>query len=163
MSAITETRDQLQARYAKLDARERQLVIVIGGLLAFLLVWLILVRPAWKTLDEAPALREQADAQLLQMQAISSEAKQLRALPPVPQPVAEQVLKSATDDLGAKAKISMQGDRATLSVTGINGEDLRKWLLQARGGARARPVEATLTRAGDGYNGTLVVAIGSPQ
>jgi general secretion pathway protein M len=121
------------------------------------------VRPAWKTLDEAPALREQADAQLLQMQAISTEAKQLRALPPVPQSVAEQVLKSATDDLGGKAKISVQGERATLSVTGINGEDLRKWLLQARGGARARPVEATLTRAGDGYNGTLVVAIGSPQ
>ena len=163
MSAITDTRDQLQARYAKLDARERQMVVVIAGLLAFLLVWLILVRPAWKTLDEAPALREQADAQLLQMQAISNEAKQLRALPPVPQPVAEQVLKSATDDLGGKAKISVQGDRATLSVTGINGEDLRKWLLQARGGARARPVEATLTRAGDGYNGTLVVAIGTPQ
>jgi general secretion pathway protein M len=163
MSAITDTRDQLQARYAKLDARERQMVLVIGGLLGFLLVWLILVRPAWKTLDEAPALREQADAQLLQMQAISTEAKQLRALPPVPQSVAEQVLKSATDDLGGKAKISVQGERATLSVTGINGEDLRKWLLQARGGARARPVEATLTRAGDGYNGTLVVAIGSPQ
>ena len=163
MSAITDTRDQLQARYAKLDARERQMVIVIAGLLAFLLVWLILVRPAWKTLDEAPALRAQADAQLLQMQAISNEAKQLRALPPVPQPVAEQVLKAATDDLGGKAKLSVQGDRATLSVTGINGEDLRKWLLQARGGARARPVEATLTRAGDGYNGTLVVAIGSPQ
>jgi general secretion pathway protein M len=163
MSAITDTRDQLQARYAKLDARERQMVIVIGGLLAFLLVWLILVRPAWKTLDEAPALREQADAQLLQMQAISNEAKQLRALPPVPQPVAEQVLKSATDDLGGKAKISVQGDRATLSVTGINGEDLRKWLIQARGGARARPVEANLVRAGDGYNGTLVVAIGSQQ
>ena len=163
MSAITDTRDQLQARYAKLDARERQMVIAIGGLLAFLLVWLVLVRPAWKTLDEAPALREQADAQLLQMQAISNEAKRLRALPPVPQPVAEQVLKSATDDLGGKAKISVRGNRATLSVTGINGEDLRKWLLQARGGARARPVEATLTRAGDGYNGTLVVAIGTEQ
>jgi general secretion pathway protein M len=163
MSAITDTRAQLQARYAKLDARERQMVVVIGGLLAFLLVWLILVRPAWKTLDEAPALREQADAQLLQMQAISNEAKQLRALPPVPQSVAEQVLKAATDDLGGKAKLSVQGDRATLSVTGINGEDLRKWLLQARGGARARPVEANLVRAGEGYNGTLVVAIGNPQ
>ena len=163
MSAITDTRDQLRAKYAKLDARERQMVIVIGGLLAFLVVWLLLVRPAWKTLDEAPALRAQADAQLLQMQAISNEAKQLRALPPVPQSAAEQVLKSATDDLGGKAKISVQGERATLSVTGINGEDLRKWLLQARGGARARPVEATLTRAGDGYNGTLVVAIGSSQ
>ena len=163
MSTITDTREQLQARYAKLDARERQMVLVIGGLLAFLLVWLLLVRPAWKTLDEAPALRAQADAQLLQMQAISNEAKQLRALPPVPQSAAEQVLKSATDDLGGKAKISVQGERATLSVTGINGEDLRTWLIKARGGARARPVEASLTRAGEGYNGTVVVSIGSPQ
>ena len=163
MSAINDTRQQLRARYAKLDARERQMVLTIGALLAFLLVWLILVRPAWKTIDEAPALREQADAQLLQVQAYAIEAKKWRALPPVPQPVAEQVLKSATDNLGAKAKISVQGDRATLSVTGINGEDLRGWLVQARGGARARPVEASLTRAGDGYNGTLVVAIGASQ
>ena len=163
MSALTETRDQLQARYAKLEQRERQMVVIIGCALAFLVVWLIFVRPAWKTLDDAPALRAQADAQLLQMQAIANEAKQLRALPPVPQSVAEQVLKAATDDLGGKGKLSVQNDRAILSVTGANGEDLRKWLIQARGGARARPIEATLTRAGDGYNGTLVVAIGSPQ
>jgi general secretion pathway protein M len=163
MSAMTDTREQLQARYAKLDARERQMVVIIGVALAFLLVWLVLVRPAWKTLDEAPALRAQADAQLLQMQAIVTEARQWRALPPVPQSVAEQVLKSATDELGGKAKLSVQGERAILTVTGINGEDLRKWLIQARGGARARPIEATLTRAGDGYNGTLVVAIGSAQ
>ena len=158
---ITDTREQMRARYEKLDARERQMVLVIGGALAFLVVWLLLVRPAWTTLDNAPALRAQADAELLQMQAIANEAKQLRALPPVPQSVAEQVLKSATDDLGGKAKLSVQGERATLSVTGINGEDLRKWLMQARGGARARPIEAALTRAGDGYNGTLVVQLGS--
>ena len=72
----------------------------------------VLVRPAWKTLDDAPALRAQADAELLQMQAISNEARQLRALPPVPQSVAEQVLKSATDELGGKGKIAVQGDRA---------------------------------------------------
>ena len=162
MSAITDTRAQLRARYSKLDARERQMVIVIGGALAFLVVWLVLVRPAWKTLDDAPGQRAQADAQLLQMQAIANEAKQLRALPPVQQSVAEQVLKAATDELKGKGKISIQGDRATLSVTGINGEDLRKWLMQARGGARARPVEATLMRAGEGYNGTLVVVLG-PQ
>jgi general secretion pathway protein M len=161
MSAITDTRQQLRARYAKLDTRERQMVIVIGIALAFLLVWLVLVRPAWNTLDTAPALRAQADAQLLQMAAISNEAKQLRALPPVQASVAEQVLKAATDELGGKGKIAIAGDRATLSVTGINGEDLRKWLMQARGGARARPVEATLTRVGDGYNGTLVVLVGS--
>ena len=163
MSALTETRDQLQARYAKLEQRERQMVVIIGCALAFLVVWLIFVRPAWKTLDDAPALRAQADAQLLQMQAIANEAKQLRALPPVPQTVAEQVLKAATAELGGKAKLSVQNDRAVLSVTGANGEDLRKWLIQARGGARVRPIEANLTRAGDGYDGTLIVAMGSSQ
>lgn len=163
MSALTDTRTQLTARYAALEARERQMVAIIAGAVAFLVVWLIFVRPAWKTLDDAPLLRAQADAQLLQMQAISNEAKQLRALPPVPQSVAEQVLKAATDDLGGKGKLSVQNDRAILTVTGANGEDLRKWLIQARGGARARPIEANLTRVGEGYNGTLVVAIGSPQ
>jgi len=163
MSALTDTRNELLARYSKLAARDRRMVVVIVVALAFLLVWLVLVRPAWNTLDAAPALRAQADTQLLQMQVIANEAKQLRALPPVAPPVAEQVLKAATDELGGKAKLSMQGDHATLSVTGINGEDLRKWLIQARGGARARPVEANLVRAGDGYNGTLVVAIGAQQ
>jgi general secretion pathway protein M len=160
MSALTDTRDQWQARFAKLEARERQMVVVIGLLLAFLFVWLVFVRPAWQTLDDAPAQRAQADADLLQMQSIANEAKQLRALPPVPQSVAEQVLKAATDDLGGKGKLSMQNDRAVLSLNGANGEDIRKWLMQARGGARARPIEASLTRAGDGYNGTLVVALG---
>jgi general secretion pathway protein M len=163
MTALTDTRNQLLARYSKLDARERQMVVIIGGALAFLVVWLLLVRPAWKTLDEAPALREQADAQLLQMQAIVNEAKQLRTLPPVPPSVAEQVLKAATESLGGKAKLSMQGDRAVLSLTGATGEDLRTWLIQARGGARARPIEANLVRSGDGYNGTLIVVIGSAQ
>jgi general secretion pathway protein M len=163
MSALSDTRNQLLARYARLDARERQMVVIIAIALTFLIIWLVLVRPALNTLETAPAQRDQADAQLLQMQAISNEAKQLRALPPVPPSVAEQVLKSATDELGGKAKIQMQGDRATLSVTGINGEELRRWLIQARGGARARPVEANLARAGDGYNGTLVVSIGSQQ
>jgi general secretion pathway protein M len=163
MSALSDTRTQLTARYAALAPRDREMVTLIAGAVGFLLVWLILVRPAWRTLDAAPALRAQADAQLLQMQAISNEAKQLRALPPVPQAVAEQVLKAATDSLGGKGKLSMQNDRAVLSLTGANGEDLRQWLIQARGGARARPIEATLTRAGDGYNGTLIVAIGSSQ
>jgi general secretion pathway protein M len=163
MSAIDDTRAQLAVRYAGLAPRERVLVACMAGAIAFLIVWLIFVRPAWGTLDEAPALRAQADAQLLQMQSIAVEARQLRALPPVPQTVAQQVLKAATDDLGGKGKLSLQGDRAVLSVTGANGEDLRKWLMQARGGARARPVEAALKRVGEGYNGTVTVAIGQQQ
>jgi general secretion pathway protein M len=161
MTTATDTRAQFAQKYAALAPRERVMIAVMGGALAFLVVWLLLVRPAWNTLDQAPAQRAQADLQLLQMQKLAAEAKELRALPPVPQAQAEQVLKAATEQLGAKAKLAVAADKATLSVTGASGEDLRQWLLQARGCARARPIEASLTRAGDGYNGTLVVSIAS--
>jgi len=163
MSATATLPTSLAARYAALAPRERVLVAVMAGALAFLVVWLIAVRPAWRTLAEAPARRALADAQLLQMQVIAAEAKQLRGLPPVSSTAAAQVLKSATDQMGGKGKLIVQNDRATLSLTGASGEDLRQWLMQARGGARARPIEANLSRVGDGYNGTLVVAIGSAQ
>ena len=143
--------------------RSRVMVAVMGGALAFLIVWLIAVRPALRTLELAPQQRAQADLALLQMQSLGEEAKQLRALPPVQQPQAEQVLKSATEGMGGKAKLAVQSEKATLTLTGATGEEIRNWLLQARGGAHARPIEATLTRAGEGYNGTLVVAIGSSQ
>jgi general secretion pathway protein M len=159
MTDATDPRAQLAQKYAALAPRERVMVAVMGGAVAFLALWLLLVRPAWNTLAQAPVQRAQADLQLLEMQKLATEAKELRALPPVPQAQAEQVLKAATDQLGGKGKLAVVADRATLTVTGATGEDLRQWLIQARGGARARPVEATLTHAGDGYNGTLVVSI----
>ena len=159
----SDMRSLLGQRWNALAVRERLMVAAMGGALAFLVVWLVAVRPAWRTLSQAPALRAQADAQLLGMHALADEARQLRALPPVPQGQAEQVLKSATERLGAKGKLTVQAERATLSLTGATGEDIRQWLTEARGGARARPLEATLTRAGEGYNGTLIVAIGQGQ
>ena len=163
MTDATDPRAQLAQKYAALAPRERVMVAVMGGAVASLAVWLLLVRPAWNTLAQAPVQRAQADLQLLEMQKLATEAKELRALPPVPQAQAEQVLKAATDQLGGKGKLAVVADRATLTVSGATGEDLRQWLIEARGGARARPIEASLTRAGEGYNGTLVVAVGSQQ
>lgn len=163
MSSRDEVKILLTQRWSTLAPREQVLVALMGGALAFLLVWMIAVRPAWRTLDQGPAQRVQADIALLQLQALANEAKELRALPPVPQAQAEQALKSATEQLGAKAKLTVQAEKATLTLTGATGEDMLQWLVQARGGAHARPVEAALTRAGDGYNGTLVVAFGQSQ
>ena len=42
-------------------------------------------------------------------------------------------------------------------------ETMRGWLAEVRSGARARPVEANLTRGAEGYSGTIVVALpGTP-
>jgi len=69
-------------------------------------------------------------------------------------------LKAASGRLGDKAKLSVQGERAVLTLTGVGTEQLRGWLAEARSGARARPVEASLTRGPVGYSGSIVVAIG---
>ena len=60
----------------------------------------------------------------------------------------------------ASGKLSLQGDRAVLTLNGAQGPDIAQWLAEARRGARARPVESRLTNGGDGYDGTIVVAIG---
>jgi general secretion pathway protein M len=152
----------LRQRWAALSERDRVIVGALALVLAALVVWLAAIRPAMHTLAMAPAQRAQVDAQALQLQAIASEAVQLRQLAPVPQAQAEQVLKSATEQLGAaKARLQMQGGRATLALTNVNGEELRQWLVQARGGARARPSELQITRGEAGFSGTLVVTYGA--
>ena len=153
----------LARRWAEFSPRERVLVGVMAAALAVLVVWLLAVRPAWRTLAQAPALRAQADQQLLQMQALIAEAKQLRGLPGVPTAQAAEVLKGAAQRLGTRAKLQVQAERATLTLAQVSGEEIRQFLLEARTGARARPVELQLTRADDLYSGTVVLALPGTQ
>jgi general secretion pathway protein M len=91
------------------------------------------------------------------------EARELRGAAPVPANQAALALKSATDRLGDKGRIAVQNDRATLTLSGVTGEALRAWLTEARSGARARPIEAQLTRGPQGYAGTIVLTFGGGQ
>ena len=53
------------------------------------------------------------------------------------------------------------GDRATLTLTNASRRtSARDWLAEARSAARARPLEANLTRGPGGYSGTLVAQLG---
>ena len=94
------------------------------------------------------------------IQASAAEVKTLRAIAPVSSSQANAALKAATDRLGDRAKLSVQGDRATLTLTNVSTEALRSWLNEARSAARARPIEASLARAPQGYSGTLVMTLG---
>lgn len=94
------------------------------------------------------------------MQRLATESQQLRATPPLPPDAAVAALKAATERLGDKGRLMLQGERAILSVNGAGPQALRDWLAEARSGARARPLEANLTRTGAGYNGAIVLAIG---
>ena len=159
--AIDGLRQQARTRWSAFAPRERLALVVMGCAIAALLLWLLAIQPAWRVARDAPAQIDRLDAQLREMQIVARESAGLRDTAPVSPAQAQEALRSATTELGAAARLSLQGDRAVLTLTGVAPEALTDWLQQARSAARARPVEAQLMRAGNGYTGTLVLTLGS--
>ena len=159
-NALSKALAPAAAWWRTLSERDRTLATAGGAVLALFLLWLLVLQPAFRTLNQAPSEMDRLDLQLQTMQRLAAESAELRATPPVNPEQAQAALKAATERLGDKAKLSLQGDRAVLTLNGAGTEALRGWLAEARSGARARPLEANLLRAGTGYSGTLVVAVG---
>ena len=150
-----------RARWRALGTRERRGIVFAAWALGLLLLWGLAIAPAWRTVRAAPGQLDLLDAQLQQMQRLANEARELRAIAPLGAAQAGAALRAATEPLGSAGRLQMAGDRATLSLTGINGTQLREWLTEARSAARARPLEANLTRGPQGYSGSIVVALPS--
>lgn len=155
-------REQLQVRWSRLARRERRLVGGVLALVGLALLWMIAVQPAWRTLRDTPAQIDTVEQQLQQMQRLAAESRELRALPVVRQAQAEEALRGATERLGSNAKLTLQGERATLSLSGVSGEALAAWLGEVRSAARARPEEAKLSRGPTGYSGTVLLTFARP-
>jgi len=154
-------RELLRQWWQGLALRERRLIGSAAVLVALALLWWVALAPALRTLQRAPAQIDAAEAQLQVMQRLAAEARELRAVTPVPADQAGNVLKAATARLGDKGRLSVQGDRAVLTVAGVSSVALRDWLAEARSGARARTIEANLSRGSTGLTGTVVVGMGA--
>jgi len=159
-AGLVSLRQQAKTWWRSRSKRERQAVALIVTIVLLFIVWTVLVQPAWRTARSAPAELDALDAQLQQMQHIANESRGLRNTAPVGAAQAGIALKAASDRLGDKARLNLQGDRAILTLSGVTPEALRAWLTEARAGARARPVEAQLQRGPNGYTGTLTVSFG---
>jgi len=143
--------------------RERQLIAGGAVALALLVVWLIAVQPALKTRRETPAELDRLDLQLQQMQLAAFESAGLRSASPVPPAQASEAVRAATERLGGKGKVALQGDRAVLTFSGVPFEAVRNWLGEVRSAARARPVEAQLLKGASGYSGSITITLsGNP-
>ena len=152
-------REPQRARWQALGARERRLVTAMAWVLGVALVWLVAVAPAWRIVSSAPARLDELDAQLLQMQRLAGEARNLRGAPAVGLTQAQAAVKGASDSLGGVARLTLAGERASVAFTNASGTQLREWLAEVRGAGRARVVEASLTRGAQGYTGTVVLAL----
>jgi general secretion pathway protein M len=154
-------RASLRRRWSQLSARDRSLAMVIVAVLGAFLFWSVALQPALRTLRDAPAQRESLDTQLQQMRALASEAQQLRGAPAINAEQSAAALRAASERLGPKARLSLQGERAVLTLNGVGSGALREWLAEVRTGARARPVDAQLSRGAQGFNGSIVLALGA--
>lgn len=153
-------RTQALTRWQALAPRERVMVGAAAIALGVLLVWMVALQPALRTLKTVPPEIADADAKLQRMHALSAEVRDLRSTPPVSSDQALAALRAASERLGQSARLTITGDRATLSVNGMEGTAILTWLSEVRSGARGRVVEAKLTRGQNGYTGSIVVALG---
>lgn len=158
-SGVGGARDQAGQFWQARAPHERQLIVAAAVAVAILIVWLIAVRPALNTLRETPAELDRLDLQWQQMQLAALESTTLRSASPVPPQQAAEALRAATERLGGKGKIALQGDRATLTFSGVPFDALRSWIGEARSAARARPTEAQLLKGANGYSGAITIVL----
>lgn len=168
-----------QARWAGLAPRERQALSLASGTIALALVWWLLLAPALQTLRAAPAQHAALDLQLQRMQRLEAEALRLQAELPAPtadsagalpaRPDLQRALQeSVSAQLGAGARLVLQGERAQLTLKNVPAPALASWLGQARQNLKVSVVEMRLTAtAGPAqasateshWDGSLVLAL----
>lgn len=150
----------LHKTWTSLGDRERVLIGAAALLIGAALLWWLLIKPPLTTLREAPARLDALENQTAAMRQLAGEARDLRKVPRLDLNQSTSVVKAASARLGATARLSIQGERATLTLQGVEPEALRAWLAEVRSGGRARPVEAQLTQGTKGFTGTIVVQLG---
>ncbi|HEX6722024.1 MAG TPA: type II secretion system protein GspM [Burkholderiaceae bacterium] len=153
-------RERAGAAWRARPPRDRLALSVMALVLGIFLVWVVLVAPAISTLRSAPAQLEALDVQLLQMRGMAAEVHDLRNATPVPAAQAGLAIKAAAERQGDKVRLSLQNERALLTLQNASPEQVRALLVEARNAARARPIEAQLTRGPTGFSGTLVLSLG---
>ena len=141
--------------------RDRTAIVVMAGVLGAFLLWTLGIAPAWRTLQTAPTQIEALEAQLLQMRTMAAEVRELRNTTPIPAAQAGVAMKAAAERHGDKVRLTLQAERALITFTNASPEQVRALLVEARSAARARPLEAQLSRGANGFNGTLVLSLGA--
>lgn len=163
-SALTRLRQTLRPVLARLSPREQRAVVIAAWVVGLGLLWWLAVAPALATLRQAPERHSQLDAQLDQMRRMAATAESLRSqntAQPLGRDAALRALEQATTNaLAGTGQLSVQGERATVTLRGTPPEALAQWLSQVRINARLVPVQAELTQTSSpvGWSGQLVLS-----
>jgi general secretion pathway protein M len=137
-------RQSWQTAWARRSPREQQLLSVGGWVLGLAALWALALAPALRTWQEAPARQAQLDAQTQRIQQLQAQAQGLQKPRAISRTDAALWLEKNLTELGPNARISIQGDSATLNLQAAPAATLARWLSQARDNAQALPTQAQL-------------------
>ncbi|MCS4511020.1 type II secretion system protein GspM [Xylophilus ampelinus] len=138
----------LRARWNALAARERSMVRLAAAAVGIALVWWVALAPALRTLQVAETRRNTLDAQQQRLLALQAEARRLKAQPKAGYDESLRALEaSVRDGLAGTGRLSVVGERATVTLRGTPPEVLAAWLARARANAHALPIEGKLMRS----------------
>jgi general secretion pathway protein M len=151
----------LKQHWAALARREKLMVAAATAVVAIAALWILAIAPALATLQHSDEQRRVLDAQLQRIMALRAQAQSLQSQPKQNYEEASRQLElSVRQGLGTSARLSIQGERATVTLTGTAPDALAQWLAQARANARAIPAEAHLVRNGSGmWEGNVVLTL----
>lgn len=159
-ASLNALRGQFLSRWQAMAPRERQMVTLAAWALGLTLLVLVGIRPAVRTLQQAPIQLNEVNATLDDMRRQAEEVRLLKQLPPVPPAQAQAALQSATERLGPAATLRVQQDRVIVTFNKVPGGQLAEWLSEVRSAARARPVEANLAESEVGaYSGSVTLSM----
>lgn len=151
---------QVKAWWEALSSRDKRMIRVAAVLLIFVLLWLLALQPAIRTIRSFESTQRTQEAKLQQMLNLQSQAQSMQNLPLVSQAAAVTALEiSIEQTFGNRAEIIFNGNNATVNVRAISPEDLAKWLNNIRTNSRTVAVQARLTRTNIGWNGSFQMVL----
>lgn len=150
----------LRLWWSQRPVREQNILRAGALLLGAALLWSVALAPALRTLRTLEATRTTQEAQLQTMLRLQAQAQALQAQPKLSQLAASQALQASVQQaFGTSASLSVNAGNATVTLSGVRPEALAQWLASARTNAHSAPVQARISRAANGWTGTLQMAL----
>ncbi len=161
--------NELLKRWDTFAPRERSLVAAAALLVVLALLWWVGISPALAKLRATRDAAPQVQSQLQLMRAQAQEASSLKSQRILSYEESLRALETSVKSLGSGATLSINNDRASVSLRAVSGDALAQWLAQVRSNARLVPTElklqksaaptATATAAVTAWDGQLVLSL----
>jgi general secretion pathway protein M len=149
-------------KWQQLSPRDQRMLKVAAAALFTAVLWLLAVAPALRTLQQFEPQYQAQEKQLQAMLSLQTQAQKLQGQVSLsPAQAAVRLKASSQAAFGTQAEVSVQEQEATVTLQGVTAEALAQWLASARTDAHALPIQAKLSRAANGWSGTLRMALPS--